>query len=117
MACGLPVITTANTGGGEIISEGTHGFVVPIRSSEAIAQQLELLYRNEELRAEMSRAVLAKAQAELSWESISIDYAACTIAGSLKLSDAILQPRRPAVESRFVTEAAVNGSGHMQPEL
>jgi glycosyltransferase involved in cell wall biosynthesis len=68
MACGLPVITTANNGAADIIRDGTDGFVVPIRSSEAIAERLELLYRNDQLREEMSRAALAKARSELSWE-------------------------------------------------
>ena len=69
MACGLPIITTANNGAADIICDGTDGFVVPIRSSEAIAERLELLYRNNQLREEMSRAALAKARSELSWET------------------------------------------------
>jgi glycosyltransferase involved in cell wall biosynthesis len=69
MACGLPVITTVNNGAADIITHGKDGFVVPIRSPEAIAERLELLYRNEELREEMSRAALAKARSELSWET------------------------------------------------
>lgn len=68
MACGLPVITTANTGAADIIRDGTDGFVVPIRSAEAIAERLELLYRSEDLCREMSRAALGKARSELSWE-------------------------------------------------
>ncbi|MBF6571131.1 MAG: glycosyltransferase family 4 protein [Candidatus Binataceae bacterium] len=68
MACGLPVITTYNTGAADIVTHGRDGFVVPIRSPEAIAEHLELLYRNRELRDEMSRAALTKAQAELGWD-------------------------------------------------
>ena len=68
MACGLPVIATGNCGAAEIIAEGVEGFVVPIRSPEAIAERLELLYRDEELRRRMSQAALAKTRAELSWE-------------------------------------------------
>jgi glycosyltransferase involved in cell wall biosynthesis len=68
MACGLPVITTVNTGSADVVSNGRDGFVVPIRSPEAIAERLELLYRDEELRQEMSRSALAKARSELSWQ-------------------------------------------------
>jgi glycosyltransferase involved in cell wall biosynthesis len=69
MACGLPIITTANVGGGEILCEGKDGFVVPIRSAEAIAERLECLYQDADLRKEMSRAALTKARSELSWET------------------------------------------------
>jgi glycosyltransferase involved in cell wall biosynthesis len=69
MACGLPVITTANTGAAEIITQGKEGFVVPIRSPESIAEQLELLYGHEELRREMSLMALSKVRSQLSWET------------------------------------------------
>jgi len=68
MACGLPAITTVNNGAADLITDGEDGFVIPIRSPEAIAERLELLYRNQELRRKMSQAALAKAQAELSWK-------------------------------------------------
>ncbi|MHC5731280.1 MAG: glycosyltransferase family 4 protein, partial [Nostoc sp.] len=31
MACGIPVITTTHTAGPDIITDGTEGFIVPIR--------------------------------------------------------------------------------------
>jgi len=69
MACGVPVITTSSNGSSEIIDHGKDGFVVPARSSEAIAECLERLYRDEELRREMSIAALAKARSKLTWET------------------------------------------------
>lgn len=68
MACGLPIITTVNNGAADIVTHGKDGFVVPIRSPEAIADHLDLLYRNIELRNEMARAALTKAQTELGWD-------------------------------------------------
>jgi glycosyltransferase involved in cell wall biosynthesis len=68
MACGLTVITTVNTGAADIVTHGKDGFVVPIRSPEAIAEHLELLYRNPDLRNAMARAALTKAQTELGWD-------------------------------------------------
>jgi glycosyltransferase involved in cell wall biosynthesis len=68
MACALPVITTANVGGADIICDGRDGFVVPIRSPEAIAERLELLYRDRDLRNGMACAALAKARADLGWD-------------------------------------------------
>jgi glycosyltransferase involved in cell wall biosynthesis len=67
MACGLPVIVTSNTGAADIVSHGKDGFVVPIRSPEAIASSLELLYRDRQLRTEMSQAAAAKAIGALDW--------------------------------------------------
>jgi glycosyltransferase involved in cell wall biosynthesis len=72
MACGLPVITTVNNGASDIITNQKDGFIVPIRSPDAIAEHLELLYRNDELRQEMSAAALAKARTELSWERYAV---------------------------------------------
>ena len=46
MATGLPVITTANTCGPDVLNEGEHGYLVPIRSPEAIAAQLEEAIRS-----------------------------------------------------------------------
>ncbi len=37
LACGLPVITTPNTGASELIQPGINGEVVPIRDPQAIA--------------------------------------------------------------------------------
>jgi alpha-maltose-1-phosphate synthase len=38
LACGLPVITTPNTGASDCIKEGINGSVVPIRDPQAIAE-------------------------------------------------------------------------------
>jgi glycosyltransferase involved in cell wall biosynthesis len=43
MSQGLPIIITENTGGADLIIEGETGFLVPIRSPEAIAGKLSLL--------------------------------------------------------------------------
>lgn len=65
MACGLPVIVTSH-GPGDVVRDGVDGFVVPIRDSEAIADRLERLYRDPELRHWMSRNAVARAR-EFSW--------------------------------------------------
>jgi glycosyltransferase involved in cell wall biosynthesis len=68
MACGVPVITTVTNGASEVIEHGKNGFVIPSRSTDAIAKYLELLYQNPELRAEMSLAAVTKAKKDLSWK-------------------------------------------------
>jgi len=65
MACGLPVITTAN-GPGDIVRDGVDGFVVPPRDADAICDRLERLYRDPDLRAEMGRNASARAR-EFDW--------------------------------------------------
>ena len=41
MAHGLPVITTANTVGPELITDGANGFIVPIRNVQALMEKME----------------------------------------------------------------------------
>lgn len=60
---GLPVITTMNSGGPEIIEDGVQGFFVEIRSSEAIVDKLELLDRDRERLDAMSQAAIQRAAA------------------------------------------------------
>jgi len=56
MSQGLPVITTENTAGPDLITEGESGFIVPIRSAEAIAEKLDLLARDSSLLSAMKTA-------------------------------------------------------------
>ena len=74
LACGLPVIVTPNTGSLEFVRDGCEGFVVPIGSSDAIADRLNALNRDRELLAAMSRNAHATA-AEKSWESYRANWA------------------------------------------
>jgi glycosyltransferase involved in cell wall biosynthesis len=67
MASGLPVIVTPNVGA-DAVTDGVEGFIVPIRSSQAIAASLELLGSDEGLRREMSRAALSRS-ATLDWST------------------------------------------------
>jgi alpha-maltose-1-phosphate synthase len=68
MAQGTPVITTDHTAGPDIIENETDGFIVPIRSAEAIAEKLELLARDRERLMSMKAAARSKAQSR-GWES------------------------------------------------
>lgn len=61
MACGLPVIVTAN-GPGDIVRDGVEGYVVPERDPEAISDRLERLYRDPALRAEMGQRAAERAR-------------------------------------------------------
>lgn len=58
MACGLPVIATRNTGAEDLFSDGVEGFIVPIRSPEAIREKIEWMIDDRELRDQMASAAL-----------------------------------------------------------
>jgi starch synthase len=68
MAQGTPVITTDHTAGPDIIENGADGFIVPIRSGEAVAEKLELLARDRDRLMLMKAAAKNKAQSR-GWES------------------------------------------------
>jgi alpha-maltose-1-phosphate synthase len=68
MSQGTPVITTAHTAGPDIIDDGVDGFIVPIRSAEAIAEKLGLLARDRERLRAMKISAREKAQRH-SWEN------------------------------------------------
>jgi glycosyltransferase involved in cell wall biosynthesis len=68
MAVGLPVIATANTAGPDLIDDGKQGFIVPIRSAEAIAEKLLWLHDNREDARAMGRLAAARA-ATFTWDN------------------------------------------------
>jgi len=65
MACGLPVIVTAN-GPADIVRNGIDGFIIPERNEEALCERLEQLYRQPDLRIEMGRQAAQRAR-EFGW--------------------------------------------------
>ena len=58
LACGCPVVATTNTGGEDLFDDGVAGFIVPIRDPDALANRLQRLADEPDLRAQMSRAAL-----------------------------------------------------------
>jgi glycosyltransferase involved in cell wall biosynthesis len=67
LANGLPLIITENTGGEDLIVPGETGFLVPIRSPEAIAEKIAWLADHPAARPEMRAAAIRKA-AEYPWQ-------------------------------------------------
>ena len=53
MASGLPVITTPNCAGPDLIQDGESGFIVPIRDIDAICEKLAWLYDHPQEAREM----------------------------------------------------------------
>lgn len=68
MMCGLPVITTANAGGEDLIEEGKTGFLVPIRSPEKIAEKISWFLENRGQIHQMSELARNKAM-QVTWDN------------------------------------------------
>lgn len=67
MSRGLPVIATPHTAGPDIIKDGHDGYIIPIRSHEAIAEKLEKLADDADLLMQLKAAALEKA-GHFSWQ-------------------------------------------------
>lgn len=67
MSQGLPVVITPNTGGEDLVIEGRTGFLVPIRSPQAIAEKLAWFNRNRQALPAMKQAAVQHA-ATYTWK-------------------------------------------------
>jgi glycosyltransferase involved in cell wall biosynthesis len=72
MSCGLPVITTNHTGAPDVMIDGQHGFIVPIRDAQAIAERISWGIDNREALAAMGNAAAAQARL-FTWERFRAD--------------------------------------------
>lgn len=70
LSCGLPLIVTENAGAADLIVEGETGFLVPIRSPEAIAARIDWFAANRD-QLEAMRPLCQAMAARHTWE----DYA------------------------------------------
>lgn len=67
-ACSLPVIVSDNTGACDLIENGTEGFVIPVQSSEAIAEKVNWFIEHPESIKPMGTAARRLAE-KLTWEN------------------------------------------------
>lgn len=65
-ACGRPIVTTDTSGCREIVNDGVNGFLVPVRDSHALAEALEKLILDKQLRKTMGAAGRQKVEQEFS---------------------------------------------------
>ncbi len=73
MAAGLPVIVTRETGAAEIVRDGVEGFVVPSRDARAIADRLNILSQDGQLRQRMGQAARQRAET-YSWTRFETQF-------------------------------------------
>ena len=76
MACGTVVISSENTGGPDLFTDGVEGFVVPIRSAGAICERLAQLAGDGDLWKRMSTAALARVNNLGGWDDYGRQYTA-----------------------------------------
>ncbi|HSJ88505.1 MAG TPA: glycosyltransferase family 4 protein [Anaerolineales bacterium] len=86
-ACGLSIVTTDVPGCRDVVMNGVNGWLVPVRNAEALANALETLITNPELRRRMGNAgreiamnqfSMAKVNREtLAVYKLAFDHAAC----------------------------------------
>lgn len=71
MSCGLPVITTTNTCGPDVLVEGEHGFVVPVRDSWALIEKIEWGLMHRTKLSEMGQEAAQRART-YTWEQFRV---------------------------------------------
>jgi glycosyltransferase involved in cell wall biosynthesis len=55
-ACGLPIVTTDTPGCRDVVTNGVNGLLVPVKDAQAVADALELLINDPDLRRRMGSA-------------------------------------------------------------
>lgn len=68
MACGCPVIASENTGAQDLFEDGKEGFIVPSYDADAIADRLQRLADDFELRERMSLAAFERVKSLGGWD-------------------------------------------------
>lgn len=76
MACGCVVIASTNTGASNIINDNHDGYIVPIRSSDSIANKLQMLADDFELRMKIGKNAINSVSQRGGWN----DYGDATLA-------------------------------------
>ena len=69
MACGCPVIGTTNSGAEDLYQDRVEGFIVPIRNPIEIADRLQKIADNPELRKQVSSSALERVKQLGGWSS------------------------------------------------
>ncbi len=74
LACGCPVIASTNTGGGDLLTDGVEGFIVPIRDVDALTDRLQQLVDDPGLQRSMSEAALARVKHLGGWRKYGDEW-------------------------------------------
>ena len=73
MAAGIPVIATAVDGNLEQIEDGGQGFLIPPDDVDALAEKIDLILSNPELRRQLGQNALIRSR-EFGWQRMVDQY-------------------------------------------
>ena len=73
LASGLPIVATDAGGTKELVTDGENGYIIKMKDATHLAEKLEVLIENPELRRSMGRASRTRAE-KLSWENVAKEY-------------------------------------------
>jgi glycosyltransferase involved in cell wall biosynthesis len=90
-ACGLPIVTTDAIGCREVVRNGYNGFLVPARNINALANALNILLSDADLRRTMGIRSRVRAEREFSSEQVNSETVAVyrSLASTTVTSDAL----------------------------
>ena len=71
MSGGMPIVTTATCGMKDVISDGTNGLLVPLRSPERIVAAVERLLADPALCARLGQAARREALEKYTWRRVA----------------------------------------------
>ncbi|MEC9092670.1 MAG: glycosyltransferase family 4 protein [Planctomycetota bacterium] len=69
-ACGLPIVTTNNSGCLEVVEDNFNGFIVPAKDAVSLANAIEKLIRDKQLRDAFGRRSREKSEREFELKAI-----------------------------------------------
>lgn len=73
LAAGLPLLATDTGGTQELVEDGINGFIIKMKNAEDIAEKLEILIKDENLRKKMGEESRKKAEG-MRWENVAESY-------------------------------------------
>ena len=73
LASGLPIVATDAGGTKELVTDGENGYIIRMKDAAHLAEKLERLIENPQLRESMGRASRARAE-KLSWKNVAEEY-------------------------------------------
>jgi starch synthase len=76
LACGCPLISSLHSGGEDLFSDGVEGFLIPIRSADAILERLNQFAQDPGLRERMSEAAQQRVKSLGGWKDYGTAYSA-----------------------------------------
>jgi glycosyltransferase involved in cell wall biosynthesis len=114
MAAGIPVIATPVGAIPDVVTEGTHGYLVPPRDGKAIAEALAMLAGDRERLSWMSRACRRRIRAAFSIERLAAQFTLqyAQLCGDVAIAGAGHSPRpasRRPVPARRAASADLTG--------